>query len=74
MTSYTYGVGAKLPTENEITKTGHTFAGWYNNADLTGDPVIEISATDTGEKEYWAKWTPNTYTVTLHTNDGTIAD
>ena len=74
LTSYTYGVGAKLPAENKITKTGHTFAGWYNNADLTGDPVIEISATDTGEKEYWAKWTPNTYQVTLHTNDGTIAE
>ena len=72
--SYTYGVGAKLPAENEITKTGHTFAGWYEKEDLTGDPVIEISATDTGEKEYWAKWTPNTYQVTLHTNDGTIAE
>ena len=70
--SYTYGIGAILPTS--VTREGHTFAGWYNNADLTGDPVIEISATDTGEKEYWAKWTPNTYQVTLHTNDGTIAE
>ena len=74
LTSYTYGVGAKLPTEIEITKTGYTFAGWYEKEDLTGDPVIEISATDTGEKEYWAKWTPNTYQVTLHTNGGTIAE
>ena len=56
VTSYIYGVGAKLPTENEITKTGYIFAGWYNNADLTGDPVTEISKTDINDKTYWAKW------------------
>ena len=56
VTSYIYGVGAKLPTENEITKTGYIFAGWYNNADLTGDPVTEISKTDINDKAYWAKW------------------
>ena len=72
VTTYTYGIGATLPTT--VTREGYTFAGWYEKEDLTGDPVIEISATDTGEKEYWAKWTPNTYTVTLHTNDGTIAE
>ena len=72
LTSYTYGIGATLPTT--VTREGYTFEGWYEKEDLTGNPVIEISATDTGEKEYWAKWTPNTYTVTLHTNDGTIAE
>ena len=56
VTSYTYGVGAKLPTENEITKTGYIFAGWYNNADLTGDPVTEIGKDAIGDKAYWAKW------------------
>ena len=56
VTSYIYGVGAKLPTENEITKTGHTFAGWYEKEDLTGDPVTEISKTDINDKAYWAKW------------------
>ena len=56
LTSYTYGVGAKLPTENEITKTGHTFAGWYEKEDLTGDPVAAIGKDAIGDKAYWAKW------------------
>ena len=54
LTSYTYGIGATLPTT--VTREGYTFEGWYEKEDLTGNPVIEISATDTGEKEYWAKW------------------
>ena len=72
ITSYTYGVGATLPTD--VTREGYTFAGWYASADFSGDAVKAISAEDTGNKTYWAKWTPNTYQVTLHTNDGTIAE
>ena len=72
VTSYTYGVGATLPTAGDMDYTGHTFKGWYDNEDLTGDPVTAISNTETGNKEYWAKWEANTYTVTLNTNSGTI--
>ena len=63
LTGYTYGQGAVLPAN--WTKTGYTFAGWYGNKDCTGTPVTEISATDTGDKIYWAKWTPQTYQVTF---------
>ena len=31
VTSYTYGVGATLPTAGDMTYTGHTFVGWYDN-------------------------------------------
>ena len=72
VTSYTYGVGATLPTAGDMTYTGHTFKGWYDNENLTGSPVTAISNTETGNKEYWAKWEANTYTVTLNTNGGTI--
>ena len=70
LTSYTYGKGAALPAD--WTKAGYTFAGWYDNEDCSGNPVTEISATDTGDKAYWAKWTPNTYQVTFayHDADG----
>ena len=55
ITSYTYGVGATLPTD--LTKDGsYTFAGWYDNSSLTGVAVTEISTTDAGNKEYWAAW------------------
>ena len=66
VTGYTYGQGATLPTADDMTYTGHTFKGWYDNKALTGNPVTEISDTETGNKEYWAKWEANTYTVTLN--------
>ena len=72
VTSYTYGVGATLPTAGDMDYTGHTFKGWYDNEGLTGDPVTAIGGTETGNKEYWAKWEANTYPVTLNTNGGTI--
>ena len=72
VTSYTYGVGATLPTTGDMTYTGHTFVGWYDNENLTGSPVTAIGGTETGNKEYWAKWEANAYTVTLNTNGGTI--
>ena len=70
LTYYTYRVGATLPTD--VKRTGYEFAGWYANEALTGDAVTEISATDTGKKTFWAKWTPDTYTVALNANGGTI--
>ena len=72
VTGYTYGVGATLPTADDMTYTGYTFKGWYDNENLTGSPVTAIGGTETGNKEYWAKWEANAYTVTLNTNGGTI--
>ena len=69
VTEYTYGVGAALPTD--VTRTGYTFKGWYDNEGLTGDPVTAISNTETGNKEYWAKWEINQYTITYVLAGGT---
>ena len=68
VTSYTYGVGATLPTD--VTRTGYTFKGWYDNENLTGSPVTAISNTETGNKEYWAKWEINQYTITVKPENG----
>ena len=68
VTSYTYGVGATLPTD--VTRTGYTFKGWYDNKALAGSPVTAISNTETGNKEYWAKWEINQYTVTVKPENG----
>ena len=68
VTEYTYGVGATLPTD--VTRTGYTFKGWYDNEGLTGDPVTAIGNTETGNKEYWAKWEINQYTITFDTAGG----
>ena len=68
VTSYTYGVGATLPTD--VTRTGYTFKGWYDNENLTSSPVTAIGNTETGNKEYWAKWEINQYTVTVKPENG----
>ena len=70
VTSYTYGTGAALPTADDITYTGHTFKGWYDNEGLTGDPVTAIGGTEMGNKEYWARWEVNTYTITVKPENG----
>lgn len=54
VTSYTYGVGATLPVN--VIRTGYTFGGWYENSNFSGEPVKEISKTDTDDKTYYAKW------------------
>ena len=70
VTEYTYGVGATLPTADDMTYTGHTFKGWYDNESLTGSPVMAIGGTETGNKEYWAKWEINQYTITVKPENG----
>ena len=70
VTGYTYGVGATLPAADDMTYTGHTFKGWYDNENLTGSPVTAIGGAETGNKEYWAKWEINQYTITFDTNGG----
>ena len=70
VTGYTYGVGATLPAADDMTYTGHTFKGWYDNENLTGSPVTAIGGAETGNKEYWAKWEINPYTITFDTNGG----
>lgn len=70
VTSYTYGVGATLPTADDMTYTGHTFKGWYGNENLTGSPIAAIGGAETGNKEYWAKWEINQYTITVKPENG----
>ena len=72
VTNYSYGEGAALPTDVE--KSGYTFAGWYENEELTGSAATAISNTEYGDKTYYAKWTANTYSVKLHLNGGNLAD
>lgn len=69
--SYTVGTGATLPVAGDMTNIGYTFGGWYDNSGLTGSAVTEITTSDYGDKEYWAKWTENTYTITYDKNGGT---
>ena len=50
-------------------RTGYTFGGWYLDENFK-TKFAKITATTTGDKELYAKWTPNTYTVTFNANGG----
>ena len=62
--------GDKLIAPNIPTKAGHTFVGWYKDADLTTkwDFATEIVTSDI---TLYGKWTINNYTVTYNANGGT---
>ena len=52
-----YG-GEGAPSLGTPAKAGYIFAGWYANPDLvTGGVVTSISASDNGNKTFYAKWT-----------------
>ena len=63
--SYTYESSAiTLPTP---TRDGYTFVGWYTtNASSGGTKVTSVPNHSNGNKTYYARWTENDYTVTLH--------
>ena len=69
VTQYTYGMGAALPTAEDITRGGYVFKGWYEDSGFSGSPVTEITSADTGAKTYYAKWV-KLWTVTVTAGDG----
>ena len=66
-----YVVGNTTPLPVNVVREGYTFFGWYDNADLEGDAVTSISSSETGNKEYWAKF-ERTHSVTFVLNEGYI--
>ncbi len=71
ITSYTYGNRVEL---GEPSKKGNRFLGWYTNASFEGARVTEISATEMGNKTFYAKWEEAYGNVTLHANGGTLSE
>lgn len=51
-------------------KTGYTFNGWYSNTGLTA-PVAWPYTTGLTDVIFYAKWTPNTYTIIYNGNGST---
>ena len=66
--------GDELGTLPTATKEGHSFDGWFTAS--TGGTKITTATIPTGDVEYFAQFTPNTYTITYNkgTNGtGTVA-
>lgn len=69
---YSLVAGAALPIPS---KTGYTFAGWYENPEFSGNPVTDIPTNSTENLNFYAKWTANTYTISADVtpaNAGTV--
>ncbi len=76
--AFTYNTAQAL-TANGFTREGYTYAGWNTAADgsgtsyADGQSVSNLTATNGGTVDLYAQWTPITYTLRLHHNDGTGA-
>ena len=58
---YTYGTGVMLPTD--VSKSGYTFVGWYEDEGLQGARVYEIKAAESGDKKYYAAYAMANVTI-----------
>ena len=74
VTGYTYGTGAVLPAADDITREGYRFDGWYADTSFSSSPITEISATETGNKTFYAKWTKNTTPIIPGNNTSNIVE
>ncbi|MBD3107401.1 InlB B-repeat-containing protein [Bacillus sp. AGMB 02131] len=45
-----------LPVAEEMAYENHTFSGWYDNAELTGEAILVIPSGSLGDRQYFAKW------------------
>ena len=80
-TGYATEVGGTFTAPVPAEKAGHTFGGWYADADCTVEFDFTKAAEGTGEVKIYAKWiaengdviTPNTTTAKPETPDNTTA-
>src|SRR5574344_233083 len=66
----TVSYGGKVAQPASQTRTGYTFGGWFSENVFANDYDFTTS-TVTGDLTLYAKWTPYTYTIRFHSNDGT---
>lgn len=71
-TSKSVSYGSSYGTLPTTSRAGYTFAGWWTAA--SGGTQVTDSTTVgiTEDQTLYARWTANTYTVTLNANGGTV--
>ncbi len=53
-------------------KAGKIFAGWYDNAEFTGDPITAFSGSEIGGKTFYANYSAEYYEITFVDYDGSV--
>ncbi|MDR3122333.1 MAG: InlB B-repeat-containing protein [Treponema sp.] len=66
----TYTIEDTPITLGRPTRTGYDFDGWYETSTYTGTEVATIPQGSTGNKTFYAKWTPTPYAIAYHLNGG----
>jgi len=67
----TYTIESEDITLNNPTREGYTFAGWTGTGLDVVTENVTITKGSTGNKEYTANWTANTYEIVFNSNAGT---
>lgn len=67
---YVAGAETFLPTN--VTKTGYSFVGWFDNEACTGTSVKAVPASASGDVSYWAKWSQGNYWINYRPNGGKL--
>jgi uncharacterized repeat protein (TIGR02543 family) len=71
-TTYTIEAPFNLPTSGVMERAGYVFAGWFLTEAaaiaLTSVPIVRIEAGTFGPREFWAGWTPVTFSVRFNSN------
>lgn len=71
----TYTIEESVTLALPADRTGYTFGGWYTSEEFDEDSkVTQIENGSTGNKVFYAKWDPESYTVTFNTNGGSAVD
>ena len=72
---YTYDTYVPLPTQPDtVDRRGHTFDGWFREPDYSGTSVTQLIPGDIDTQVFYAKWTPITYQLILHTNGANVTN
>ncbi len=54
----TYNMNSYIPLGQPAEKEGYTFDGWFDNSELTGSAIAAIQIGNTGDKVFYAKYSP----------------
>lgn len=61
----TYNIETENFVLHEPTKEGHSFDGWYRDADFSGERITEIKKGSYGNISLYAKFTIDTFEITI---------
>jgi uncharacterized repeat protein (TIGR02543 family) len=63
-----YNVNSGTITLASPTRSSYSFAGWFENSDLSTSGISQITEGFTGNKVLYAKWSPINYSITYDYN------